>query len=345
MSTPWRTYADPPQSDGALDAAQRRSRGRERRHDVDFDDALDDNASGYVVWMCADALGAVQGPRAPIIDALAVDDALPGPWEADLLDLARRRGLTGGAAEVMAQAYQAAVAAIAAEPLHAVRAAALRRASRLAKDIEPAAVASSEAAVRRLVSGKSAPAQLRSDRVSLRWGAEAGPAQDLGAELAQYRESLPEPTARLLAQYRVADALADSAGRVLILMARGQGTDDVILLEAAPAEASSREDDYGAWRDGSDVQRVLLARESVPLIPSEFAGWSTSADGATARVWSRARAAKSLPDWGPKRARARALGSALGLLHATTGDAASLAGYLGHSSRFPEAVRAAMKSS
>lgn len=289
--------------------------------------------------MCADSLGVVAGPAGPLIDARDVDDALPGPWEADLLSLARTQGVAGRAAQAMAEGYQQAVASIAAEPLHGSRAAALRRSMRLGRSLDPAAAASPDVAVRRLV---SPGARLRRDRVSKRWASDAVPADDLGPELAQYRESLPEASSRLLSQYRVADALADRQGRVLVLLSRGGDGDDVLLVEGTPASPSTREEDFGAWRDGSDVQRVLLARETVPLVAAEFAGWSTSVDGATARVWSRARAAKSLPDWGSRRSRAGTLGAALGLLHAASGDAASLAGYLGHSARFPVAVRSVL---
>jgi len=338
--TPWRTYADPPASDPAIGREERRADARARRDDIDFVTALADNATGYVVWMCADALDVVEGPRGPIIDAAHVDDALPGPWEADLLDLARRRSLTGRPVEALAEGYQESVVALADEPLLAVRAGALRRSRRLAEGMDGAVAQSAETAVRRLV---SPDARLRRDRVAQRWDCTVEPATDLGAEIAQYRESLPEPHARLLAHYREADSLVGVDGRLLVLMSRGSDGDDVLLLEATPAQISSREAEFGAWREGSDVQRVLLAREAVPLVPAEFAGWSTSADGMTARVWSRARAAKSLPDWGPKRSRAYRLGSSLGLLHALSGDAASLAGYLGRSKRFPRAVRYAVE--
>lgn len=333
---PWRTYADPPDSDPSVGRDQRKATARALRDDVDFDMALADNATGFVVWMCADALDLADGPRGPVVDAVNVDDVLPGPWEADLLDLARRRSLTGRAAEAMAEAYQRAVVALAMEPLHASRVEALRRSRGLADGMEASAAQSAATAARRLV---SPGARLRRDRVGDRWGCAVEEAPDLGAELAQYRESLPEPTSRLLAQYRVADALAGDTGCLLVLMSRGSDGDDVVLLEATPARESSREAEFGAWREGSDVQRVLLAREAVPLVPAEFAGWSTSADGMTSRVWSRARGAKSRPDWGGKRATARRLGAALGLLHASSTDAASLAGYLGHSGRFLTAVR------
>jgi len=339
--TAWRTYADPPQSDPDLSRTERREHARARRAEIPFGEALDAHATGYVVWMCADALDAVEGPRGVVIDAAHIDDALPGPWEADLLALGRRHAATGPAAEALAEGYQQAIASVAAEPLHAARAEALRQSHRLAGGVDPTSAQSVGLAVRRLV----APgARLRRDRAAARWACDVAPDGDLGPELAQYRESLPESSARLLAQYRVADTLAGEDGSLLVLMARGSDGDDVVLLEAKPAQPSSREGEFGAWRDGSDVQRVLLAREAVPLVPAEFVGWSTSPDGAIARVWSRARAAKSLPDWGGRRSRARRLGAALGLLHAASSDAPTLAGYLGHSRKFPEAVRAAMRT-
>jgi hypothetical protein len=92
------------------------------------------------------------------------------------------------------------------------------------------------------------------------------------------------------------------------------------------------------------VQRVLLAREMVPLVPCELTGWSNSADGATSRAWSRARMSLKSPDLGGARKRARRLGSALGLLHASGSDAAMLAGYLGDSPRFVKAVGDAVRS-
>ena len=338
--TPWRTYADPPIPDPDRGRDDRRAAGRARRDEFGFDTALAGDASGFVVWMCADSLDAVAGPRGPVVDACQVDDALPGPWEADLLDLARRQEWTGRAAEAMAEGYQQAIASIAAEPLHSSREQALRRARRLAEDVDPATAQSSETAARRLV---SPGLRLRHDRVAERWQSDVGPSGDISPELAQYRESLPEPMARLAAGYRIGDALADGDGRLMVLLSRGADRDDVLLLEAVPVGASSREERYGVWRDGSDVQRVLLAREVVPLVPADMPGWSTSPDGTTARVWSRARAARSGSTWGGGRGSARRLGAALGLLHAVGGDAPSLAGYLGHSRRFPAAVRSAVR--
>ncbi len=340
--TSWRTYADPPASDPTLSRAERKGRARALRDELPFAEALSTAGTGYVVWMCADALDAVAGPTGTALDAVHVDDALPGPWETDLIDLALHQGMGGRAAESMAEGYQQGLAAVAAEPLHAAQAEALRRSRRLAAGVTAEAAQSTTTAVRRLV---SSGARLRRDRAEAHWGCAAEAIGDLGSEMAQYRESLPEHDARLLAQYRVADAVAGEGGRLLVLLARGTDGDDVLLLEATATHPSTRESSFGAWRDGSDVQRVLLAREAVPLVPAEFAGWSTSADGAVARVWSRARLAVEVPDLGGRRARARRLGTVLGLLHAATGDAASLSGYVGHSRKFPLAVRDAVLSS
>lgn len=339
--TAWRTYADPPQSDPSLSRSERKERARARRGDIGFGEALASAGTGYVVWMCAEALDTVASPTGIALDAAHADDCLPGPWESDLLDLAARRQMGGREAEAMAEGYQRGVAAVAAVPLHAARAEALRRSRALAVGVAPEAAQSSATAVRRLV---SPGARLRRDRIEARWRAAVDTVEDLGSEMAQFRESLPEAQARLLAQYRLADAVGGDGGQLLVLLARGSEGDDVLLLEASAAQPSSREESVGAWRDGSDVQRVLLAREVVPLVPAEFAGWSTSADGSVARAWSRARGATASPDLGGRRSSARRLGTALGLLHAASSDASSLAGYLGHSSRFPAAVRDAVRS-
>lgn len=338
--TAWRTYADPPQSDPGLSRAERRAVGRRRRDEVDFGEALTSSATGYTVWMCADALAAALSPQGIVLDAVHVDDALPGPWEADLMHLVLGSGMHGRAAEAAAEGYQQALAAVASEPMHAARAEALRRSRRLADSVSADAAWSSATALRRLV---SPDARLRQDRVAAAWDSDAVALDDPAPELAQYRESLPEADARLLAQYRATDALASTDGRLIVLMARGTDREDALLLAANPARPSTREQSYGAWRDGSDVQRVLLAREAVPLVPAEFAGWSTSPDGSVARVWSRARASAAEPDLGGARGSARRLGAALGLLHATSGDAAMLAGYVGQSARFPAAVRRAAR--
>lgn len=352
--SPWRAYADPQPADAAGD---RREEGRALRRRVPFDAALalpepstpDEFAAavagqartGIVTACIGDApAGVVHEPGLPgrLLDVLDVDDALPGPWEYDVLLLAaglagesrprRRREVARRAGE----AYRDAVRAIARHPLHARRAEALGRAADLGTKRD-GSVGSAEA-MDLYVRGD----RIRRSRADARWagvaGAEVSGVEDPERELSLYRESLTERDAMLLASYRVADAYADGRGHAMVLLARGGSPRDQLLLEAVPAGPSTLEPAFGVWRLGSDVHRVLSMRSTVPLVPPELSGWSTSVDGSLGRVWQRARAGQAVrSDADPVRRAAL-----LGLLHACTGDAALLAGYLGNSSAFPDAV-------
>lgn len=354
--SPWRDYADPQPADAAGD---RRDEGRALRRTVPFDVAL--GLQGAAASGPSDALAAAvaAGPRTGIVtacigdapsgvireqgipgrplDVLDVDDALPGPWEYDVLVLAadlaresrprRRRELARRAGA----AYRDSVRALARHPLHARRAEALVRAGALGTKRD-GSVGSAEA-LDLLVRGD----RIRRARVDTRWAAVASAAvpsaEDPERELSLYRESLSEQEALLLSSYRVADSYADEHGRAMVLLARGGSPRDQLLLEAVPAGPSSLESAFGVWRYGSDVHRVLAMRATVPLVPPQLSGWSASVDGSLGRAWQRARAGHGRPDGDAVRRAAL-----LGLVHACTGDAALLAGYLGNSAAFPDAV-------
>lgn len=340
--TPWRTYADPVVLDPVQSAKERRDAGRALRDERPFAVALAQaesmSVTGIVVPLVAatpDSFGPVDtGFGAAVLDVLDVDDALPGPWEWDLLLLAR--GVKGApAVRALAEGYQAGVAAIAGRPLHAARDEAADIGGRLARGLRGENASGAEALL--VASGP----RLRPGRVAERWGVPvSAPLGDVTRELAQYRESVSEPVAALLAHYRVADALAAEDGRLIALLAHGSAPHrDVILLEATAVGPSPLEPLVGAWREGSDIQRVLLARESLPLVPQAMQGWSTSPDGSVARVWARARALPGrAPDLGGRRKRAASMGTVLGLIHAAGGDANALHGYLGRSRRFGDAL-------
>lgn len=345
--TPWRTYADPAHLDPARSADEQVLAGRTLRDTVPFRQALTGDPTGIVVPLAGlrdiAGVGAVATDAGDVVlDVLDVDDALPGPWEWELRRAAE--GLGERSVRALAEGYQEGVAAVGREALHAAKARALSVASRLARGLDGDDCAQ---AARRLV-GKGAVPQLRPDRVAARWQRPvAGRAAlaDLGREFAQYRETVAEPVAALLANYRIVDALESADGRLLVLLAHGDR--DVIVLEAVPAAASSWEPRAGAWREGSDVQRVLQARETVPLVPLTMLGWSTSPDGSVARAWSRARGAGRARDAAGKsgsRRRAHDAGVVLGLVHALGGDAGMLSGYLGRSGRFADALVEAVGS-
>lgn len=355
--TPWRTYADPPVVDPEIPAKEQRRLGRAQRDATSFADVLVPPGeqmpptTGIVVPMIgacgalspggsvkpslSDSFGPVSlGEGRVVLDVVDVDDALPGPWEWEVVALARAMG-GRAAARAFGEGYQDAVGQIAEQPMHGVRGRAVAMAERLARGLTPATPAGAAA---RLVREGGDP-RLRPERLAQRWGSRVDPVVGIEREVAQYRETVAEAEATLLARYRVADALGAPDGRLMVLLDRG-APGDVLLIEAMPVGPSPLEPTVGAWRSGSDVQRVLLARETLPLAHPELLGWSTSPDGAIARVWARPRALRSkrVPDLGQRRRRARAIGTIVGLVHASGSDASWLAGYLGRSARFPEAL-------
>lgn len=337
-------YADPPRIPTSS-FAEREHVGRRRRKEIGFEAAFAQASSGITVWLVGPAgtasISPVAQPGGVVLDVLDVDDALPGPWEADVLALAREVAAQSGVRVVpdLAEGYRRAINTLAREPLHAQHERALMVAGRGVPDV---AGVSAAAATLRLASAGDEPALLR-DRVAKRWDAPVADALNAEREFAHYRETVAEPVAQLVSQYRVADAVSDETGRLMVLLARQSG--DVILLEAVPSGPTPLESALGAWRHGSDLQRVLLARETLPLVPAEMLGWTTSADGTVARVWGRARSAPKgeKVDFGGRRRRARALGGALGLLHGRTGDAAMLSGFLGMTPKFGDALAAAVR--
>lgn len=346
--TPWRTYADPAQLDPARSADEQVFAGRTLRDAVPFREALTGSPTGIVVPLTGlrdiGGVGAVTtGAGAAVLDVVDVDDALPGPWEWELCHVAG--GLGERSVRALAEGYQEGVAALARAPLHSARARAVQIASRLARGQD----GEDDAQTARRLVGKGAIPALRPDRVAARWQcpvARRASPLDLGREFAQYRETVAESVAALLSNYRIVDALESAEGHLSVLLAHGDR--DVIVLEAVAVTASSWEPRAGAWREGSDVQRVLQARETVPLVPLTMLGWSTSPDGAVARAWSRARGVAGSRDATAKsggRRRAHDAGVVLGLVHALGGDAGMLSGYLGRSGRFADALVDAVGSS
>ena len=343
--TPWRMYADPAVLDPDRSAKELHRAGRLLRGDLPFGEVLllpDDDVpatTGLVVPLVArdddDTVGVVETATGrSVLDVVDVDDSLPGPWEWDVMRLAHPLGKRS-LVRAFAAGYQEGVATMAEQPLHARHSRASEVSARLARGLAGASPAAAEA---RLVKDSAAP-RLRPDEVARRWQTSvAAPLSDTAREWAQYRETVTEPHATLLAHYAVIEALGAEDGRLMVLAGRGRG--DVLLLEAMPVGPSTLEPRVGAWRAGSDIQRVLLSRETVPLAPQDMLGWSTSPDGAVARVWARARALprKGAGQLGGARRRAHVMGVVLGLIHGIGGDAHMLSGYLGQSERFGDAL-------
>lgn len=305
-----------------------------------------------------------------VADLVNVDAALPGPFELDVLLAAhaclpplagRGRRRRAAALAALGHSYADAVAAIAEVPLHDARTVAARLSAAAVRSgrAQPRAdaVATFTHATRALVRGGRDP-RLRRGRLARWFGTEALDApRDADREFVQYRDTLSELDALALSGYRFVeacdvptatparDARVEQAGGRIVLLA-GPSSGDVVLLEGREVTDSPGEPGLGAWRDGSDIQRVLSARSRVGVAGEAYLGWSTRPDGRQPRVWSRLRlgaraGATPLVSADPV-VHASVVGTVLGLSHALTGDAYVLRGYVGKGPGFARALTAAM---
>jgi hypothetical protein len=368
-------YADPPTVDPQMTAQQRRDLGRLRRRDAPFDSALTVPGSTEDVW---DALRSRRldhspaimvlavGPRAIVVpthlhgrrlwDFSTVDDMLPMSFETDLLAHALRLAGSvkhrqqGHVVRALVSSYtQALHASLAQRRTDWMRfgitySASLNR-SALAK-MSSASFNSFAAGMKNFIN--SSGQSLRVGRLARWWGVGKEEVQDvlgpgLESEFAQYRETLSDADAGALVDYRIISGYQSPHGDVLVLLG-GMRSSDMILLHAQAVAASPFEGNWGLWRQGSDVQRVLVARATAPIMAWDLTGWSTAPDGSVGRVWSRLRWRPPLKETNirkdPAIAERHAVvqGACLGLSHARTGDAWAIAGYLGKSDRFAKAL-------
>jgi hypothetical protein len=364
------TYADPPSINPELTAQQRQLAGRARRREMPWESVVQLTGSSTDPWAAVEELRPemssglvvlVGGPRAmvhPVVDRgvrywdfMDVDDMLPMSFEVDLIGhgvrlaaMVRRRDRRE-LVEQFCSAYSKALFASLAKRrsdwafFGNEYSASLGR-GQLAK-MPTTTLISTDSAVSVFV--RHSELSLRAGRLARWWGVDRDGIDDGGvfgfeSEFAQFRETLSDSSAAALADYRVVQSVANPQGDVVVLLVGAQKS-DLLLMHGRAVRESPFERRWGLWRQGSDIQRVLVARSSLPVMPWEFTGWSTSPDGIVGRVWSRLRWSASAEAQqgahpGPRvDLHAVAQGACLGLAHARTGDAWALAGYLGKSNR------------
>ena len=164
---------------------------------------------------------------------------------------------------------------------------------------------------------------------------------------AAYQASLPPDRRRLFDQYRYVDFAFKVVGVgsvgtrcfVALLMA---GEDDPLLLQVKEARSSVLEPYAGKSEYEHHGERIVVGQRLMQSASDMFLGWTTAADGTHYYVRQLRDMKFSVPlvDISAKYlARYASLcGWALARAHAKGGDAATIAGYLGKSDAFDQAL-------
>jgi uncharacterized protein (DUF2252 family) len=165
--------------------------------------------------------------------------------------------------------------------------------------------------------------------------------------IAVYRESLPEHTRVLFDRFRFYDLAVKVVGigsvgtacTVGLFMA---GDDDPLFLQVKEAGPSVLEPYAGRSLHKNHGQRVVEGQHLMQSAGDIFLGWTRGSDGRDRYVRQLRDMKISAPvedfDAGHLRAYGRMCGWALARAHARSGDAATIAGYMGSSEAFDDAI-------
>ncbi len=165
--------------------------------------------------------------------------------------------------------------------------------------------------------------------------------------LARYRDSLPEHLRTLFDRYHFCDMAFKVVGigsvgtrcAIALFMA---SDDDPIFLQAKEANASVLEPYAGKSLHKNHGERVVVGQRLMQAASDLFLGWTRGVNGLDVYV-RQLRDMKISPiiesfDATDLRAYGRVCGWALARAHARSGDAASIAGYMGASEVFDDAI-------
>ena len=163
----------------------------------------------------------------------------------------------------------------------------------------------------------------------------------------RYRETLPEERRILFDRFKVIDAAIKVVGvgsvgtrcYVVLLLA---APDDPLFLQVKEARRSVLEQFTGRARVAHNGQRVVVGQRLMQSASDIFLGWSRGAKGRDfyVRQLRDMKIAPAVESQTPRVMRTYALlcGLALARAHDKAGDAAMIAGYLGKSDQFDEAI-------
>jgi hypothetical protein len=179
--------------------------------------------------------------------------------------------------------------------------------------------------------------------------ADIAPGMATGYEegFATYRASLAEHVRTLFDRYQFCDLAMKVVGvgsvgtqcAIALFMA---SDDDPIFLQIKEANASVLEPHAGASRHANHGQRVVAGQRLMQSASDLFLGWGKGANDRHfyVRQLRDMKTSAIIEDFnaGDLRAYGRVCGWALSRAHARSGDAAEIAGYLGSSEVFDDAI-------
>jgi len=166
-------------------------------------------------------------------------------------------------------------------------------------------------------------------------------------QVALYRQSLPEHVRVLFDRYRLCDVAVKVVGVGSVGTTCGiglwvAGDDDPLFLQIKEARASVLEAYAGKSLHKNHGQRVVTGQRLMQSASDIFLGWSETVKGRHfyIRQLRDTKLAAIIEDWdgGLLRDYARLCGWALAKAHARSGDAAMIAGYMGASQAFDDAI-------
>ena len=170
---------------------------------------------------------------------------------------------------------------------------------------------------------------------------------DLKAAFALYHDSLPEHVRVLFDRFHLCDMAVKvvgvgSVGTTCMIALFMAAEDDPLFLQIKQANASVLEPYAGKSLHGNHGQRVVVGQRLMQSASDMFLGWSQGSQGRHYYV-RQLRDMKISPkievmDAAILRRYAKACGWALARAHARSGDAAIIAGYMGLSQTFDEAI-------
>jgi uncharacterized protein (DUF2252 family) len=334
--------------------------------------------SGLRVQACGDAhllnFGGFATPERNIVfDINDLDETLPAPWEWDIKRLAASIVIAGRylrfsetaaarAAEASVRSYREHMADYSSKRALEVwyetigvddvlGLAQERQRENIKKRVERAEEKSSpEFVFPKLVEHRGSEPRLKDDPpLIFHPSEEMAPAVRSGFRepLARYRASLPDHVRVLFDRYHLCDYAIKVVGIGSVGTMCGVGLfiaaeDDPLFLQVKEAKASVLEPYAGKSVYENHGQRVVCGQRLMQSAADIFLGWSTSERNGDfyMRQLRDVKISAIIEDWDVEMllAYGKLCGWALAKAHARSGDAAQIAGYMGSSATFDDAI-------